>query len=65
MPGDRLRAPGGAAGKQPGDLHDKTGQQFQIFIGPALGVPSPPPHPGVLVGEALLFCLFERWFLHQ
>jgi hypothetical protein len=65
MPGDRLRAPGGAAGEQPGDPHDKTGLQFQILGSPALGVPFPPPHSGVLVGEALLLCLFERCFFDQ
>ena len=65
MPGDRLRAVGRAAGKQPGDLSDETGLQFQVLAGPALGVPFPAPHPGAGVGEALLLRLFERRFLHQ
>ena len=65
MPGDRLRAVGRAAGKQPGDLSDETGLQFQVLAGPALGVPFPAPHPGVLVGETLLLCVLERWFFHQ
>ena len=65
VPGDRLGALGGAAREQPGDLRNETGLQFQILASPSLGVPFPASHPGVGVGEALLFGLLERWFLHQ
>jgi hypothetical protein len=39
--------------------------QPTIFGGTALTVPFPAAHPGVLVGEALLFGLFEPGFLDQ
>jgi hypothetical protein len=65
VPGDRLGALGRAAGEQPGDLADETRLQLQVLVSPALGIPFPAPHPGVLVGKALQLRFFERWFLHQ
>jgi hypothetical protein len=65
VPGDRLGALRGAAREQPGDLRDEAGLQFQVLVRPSLGIPSPAPHPGVLIGEALLLRLLKGRLLHQ
>lgn len=65
MAGDRLGAFGRTAGKQPRDFPCHAGLQLNVLADAVLAVAFTTAHPGVLVGEALLFGLLQRGFPDQ
>jgi hypothetical protein len=64
-PARRAIASARPTGEQPPDLRGHARLEPHILRGPAVAVPVPAAQPGVLVGEALLLGLAQRWLLGE